>query len=289
MQKVRKAVILAAGQGTRLYPATRAQPKEMLPLGRRPAIAHVHDELAEFGAESLLIVTGRHKRAIEDHFDSFEENEENAPPIFYVRQSIPRGTADAIALAEPYTAGMPFVVALGDMIMSLRGGVLLHRMERALFDLKADIAIAVQSVPLCEVSRYGIVAPKGLTGNEAECASDPFLVEDIVEKPEVAEAPSRFAVAARYIFSPVIFDYIRRISPASNGEYQSTDAIRLLIQEGGKVCCVPIEPERGFHDVGNFESYFDAFITFAIHDEELGPEIRKRLAAKLAQFDEAPG
>lgn len=285
--RVRKSVILAAGRGTRLRPATKAQPKEMLPVGRQPVIGHVRDELALFGVDSILIVTGREKRAIEDHFDGTDDEDTNGPRIFYVRQSVPRGTADAIAIAEDYAGGEPFIVALGDTIMGVDPREdLLHRMERAFIDLRADVAIAVQAVPPDAVSRYGIVAPKIPLPNNGVGAVEPFLVSDLVEKPPLEEAPSRLAIAARYIFSPVIFDYIRRTPPAANGELQSTDAMRLLLREGGTICCVPARPGQERHDVGNFENYYEAFITFAMGDEELGPNVRRLVRDRLREWSD---
>jgi UTP--glucose-1-phosphate uridylyltransferase len=260
----------------------------MLPVGRQPAIAHVRDELALFGVDSILIVTGRTKRAIEDHFDNLEDLEDPGPRLIYVRQSIARGTGDAIAMAEPYVCNEPFMVALGDTIMGPHPSAeLLKRMERAYFDFKADIVLALQSVPEEAVERYGIAAPKGLKASEAHKAREPFLVEDIVEKPPRAEAPSRLAVAARYTFSPAIFDYLRRTPPAANGEIQSTDAMRLLIKDGGTAVGVPVLPGEESLDVGNFGDYFNAVITFAMHDTELGEQVRESTADMLARWAEA--
>jgi len=265
---IKKAVIPAAGLGTRLRPATKAQPKEMLPIGRQPVIHHVYDELAGFGVESVLIVTGKDKRAIEDHFDDDAPLGDQSPRIFYVRQSVPRGLGDAIATAADFASDGPFVVALGDTtIGSAAGTELLRAMGIAFLRSKADIAIAVQRVPRELVSRYGIVAPRGTDTGEA------FLIDDIVEKPVPEEAPSCMAVAARYIFSPAIFEVIKRTPPGRNNEVQITDAIRLCVRAGGTVCCVPLGEGQRRHDVGNFQSYYRSFISFALADPELGPEM----------------
>jgi len=282
---IAKAVIPAAGLGTRLRPATKAQPKEMLPIGRQPVIQYVYDELAAFGVSSVLIVTGRDKRAIEDHFDD-DAIDPQQPEILYIRQSVPRGLGDAVSMARAFASDGPFVVALGDTTLGAAAGArLLSRMAHAFQRARADMAIAVQPVAPNAVSRYGIVAPRGEASDEA------FLISDIVEKPSPEDAPSRLAVAARYIFSPGVFDLIDRTPPGLNGEVQITDAIRLCVRGGGTVVCVPYGPGDRRHDVGNFESYFKAFIRMAADDTEIGPQIRGFMQELLGEYsppDDSP-
>ncbi len=281
---IQKAVVPAAGKGSRLLPATKSQPKEMLPVGRKPVIQYVVEELASANVNNVLIVTGRKKRSIEDHFDEdadWGELESELLPsaeklgvqIFYVRQSQPLGLGHAVSLAQEFTGGEPFIVSLGDTIIwTPRPGLLLQRMMRAHFELKAAVTIAVETVPRNHVPRYGIVAP---AHSERTFAGEAMRLSDIVEKPSVEEAPSCFAVAARYIFEPVIYDALRETPPSLGNEIQLTDAIRLLVREGYPVYALPLEPDEQRWDIGNFESYFKAFVQMAMMDEECGEEIRK--------------
>ncbi|MCX7969279.1 MAG: UTP--glucose-1-phosphate uridylyltransferase [Armatimonadetes bacterium] len=281
---IQKAVVPAAGKGSRLLPATKSQPKEMLPVGRKPVIQYVIEELASANVNNVLIITGRKKRSIEDHFDEdadWGELEDELLPsaaklgvqIFYVRQSQPLGLGHAVSLAQDFTGGEPFIVSLGDSIIwTPRTGSLLQRIMHAHLELKAAATIAVETVPKQHVSRYGIVAPAHL---EKTSAGEAMRLADIVEKPSVEEAPSRFAVAARYIFEPVIYDALRETPPSLGNEIQLTDAIRLLVREGYPVYALALEPDEQRWDIGNFESYFKAFVQVAMMDEECGSEIRK--------------
>jgi len=282
--QIQKAVVPAAGKGSRLLPATKSQPKEMLPVGRKPVIQYVVEELASANVNNVLIVTGRKKRSIEDHFDEdadWGELEDELLPsaaklgvqIFYVRQSQPLGLGHAVSLAQEFTGGEPFVVSLGDSIIwTPRPGSLLQRMIRAHLELKAAATIAVETVPKQHVQRYGIVAP---AHSERTSAGEAMRLSDIVEKPSVEEAPSCFAVAARYIFEPVIYDALKETPPSLGNEIQLTDAIRLLVREGYPVYALPLEPDEQRWDIGNFESYFKAFVQVAMMDEECGSEIQK--------------
>ncbi len=278
---ITKAVVPAAGRGTRLLPATRSQPKEMLPVGRKPTIQHVVEELAAAGLKEALLISGQGKRSIEDHLDyRAGENEEERQPwmdlhFFHARQSVPRGLADAISIAEPFAAGQPFVVALGDSIVVSRAPEpLLKRMVAVHGRHRPAATIAVETVPHESVNRYGIVAPKGKPDHV-------FAISDIVEKPSPAQAPSNFAAAGRYVLDPAIFDAIRRTKPGVGGELWLTDALRILLKEGGQILCVRLRKGEHRLDIGNFLSYFQAFLEISLSDAEYGAALRGWLRSRL--------
>ena len=271
---VLKAVVPAAGRGTRLLPATRSQPKEMLPIGRKPTIQHVVEELAAAGLREVLLISGQDKRAIEDHLDRPAElGEDEREPwmglhFFHARQNTPRGLADAISIAEPFAADQPFVVALGDSVIVSSGDApLLGRMMAAHAARRPAATIAVETVPREAVRRYGIVAPKEEIG-------DSFAISDIVEKPAPEHAPSNLSAAGRYLLDPVIFDAIRKTKPGIGGELWLTDALRILLQEGHEIVCVPLRGDEHRLDIGNFQSYFQAFLELSFDDPEYGEAIR---------------
>ena len=295
---VAKVVLPVAGMGTRLLPATKSQPKEMLPVGRRPVVQYVVEELEAAGLDQILFVTGRKKTAIEDHFDPDPELSrlltggggyalldelkylETGTQYFYTRQSEPLGLADAVNHARRFVGEDHFVVALGDSIIRSRDGTsFLKAMIAAHLRTGAACTVAVEEVDPSDVYKYGIVRPK--TG--AEGASD-FYIDDLVEKPRPGAAPSNLAIAARYIFSPLLFEAIRRTAPDRNGELQLTDSIRLLLQLGHKVQAVRLREGERRYDIGNFESYFKAFIDFAIADEKYGYLVRQYLKRKTTEF-----
>ncbi len=278
---IRKVVIPAAGLGTRLRPATRSQPKEMLPVARKPTIQYVVEEGVAAGLNAVLIITGARKRAIEDHFDRDHDADDDDgfgfaggdAHFFYVRQNVQRGLADAVALAEQFVGGEPFVVALGDTIIGSDGGPsLVSRLMEAHAATGAAATIAVEEVPLETVRRYGIVQPR-----VGEPVTGPMVLAGLIEKPEPAEAPSTLAIASRYAFDPIIFEAIRAISPGKGGEYQLTDAIAWLITRGHKVVAVPLTAGEKRYDIGNFESYCKAFIEIALRDPELAAPLRAHL------------
>ncbi|NLG26636.1 MAG: UTP--glucose-1-phosphate uridylyltransferase [Chloroflexi bacterium] len=293
-----KVVVPVAGLGTRLLPATKSQPKEMLPVGRRPVVQYVVEELQAAGLTQILFITGRKKSAIEDHFDpdpelvrmlstgggyamleelSFTETD---TAFFYTRQSVPRGLGDAVAHAEEFVGDDPFCVALGDSIIkSADGSSLLRTVIADHLQSGAACTTVVEEVEADEVYRYGIVTPAA-----GASTSGAFDVQDLVEKPRPEAAPSRLAIAARYVFSPVIFEAIRRTAPDRNGELQLTDAIRLLLQLGHRVRAVRLRPEERRYDIGNFESYFKAFIDFALADDKYGYLVRQYLKRKAHEF-----
>ena len=278
---ITKAIVPAAGRGTRLMPATRSQPKEMLPVGRKPTIQHVVEELAQSGLREVLLISGQGKRAIEDHLDrDGGRNEEKHQPwmdlrFFHARQSLPRGLADAVAIGEPFAGGQPVVVALGDSILvSQARKPVLARMMAAHAKHRPAATIAVEAVPHEAVSRYGIVAPKGSPDSV-------FPIRGFVEKPSPSKAPSNLAAAGRYILEPVIFDAIRRTKPGIGGEIWLTDALQLLLREGHEILCVRLG--RGEHrlDIGNFLSYYQAFIEMSLLDPDHGAALRTWLRKQL--------
>jgi UTP--glucose-1-phosphate uridylyltransferase len=282
------AVVPVAGLGTRLLPATKSQPKEMLPVGRKPVVQYVVEELTRAGFSRVLFVTGPGKTSIENHFDQNSEliqtlreagreellaelEFERAPvQYFYTRQRRLLGLGHAILCAEPFVGRQPFVVALGDSIIGLHAhSDILHRMNACFTEKRAAAVVAFEQVPRAEVVRYGIAKPK--SGGEV------FELEDIVEKPSEADAPGNLAVAARYVFMPSIFEAVRKVSPGKNGEIQITDAIRFLIQNGEKVYGVCLGSREHRYDIGNFPSYYRAFLDFALADEQYGASLREYL------------
>jgi UTP--glucose-1-phosphate uridylyltransferase len=260
----------------------------MLPVGCKPVVQYVVEELTRVGMERILFITGPGKTSIENHFDvngeliqilreSGKEELlaelyfERAPVrYFYTRQRHLLGLGHAIACARPFVGDRPFVVALGDSIIGLHAqSNIVQQMTRCFVETRAAAVIAFEEVPPTEVHRYGIAKPKS-NGNF-------FEIEDVIEKPATQEAPSNLAIAARYVFAPTIFEALDRIEPGKDGEFQLTDAIRLLLQDGGKVYGVSLGREEQRYDIGNFDSYFRAFIEFALADEKHGPPLRQYL------------
>jgi len=281
---MKNAVIPVAGLGTRLLPATKSQPKEMLPVGRKPIVQYIVEELIHVGVEEILFVTGPGKTSLENYFDMNHElvqmlrekgKEEQLAELefdrfhvqyYYTRQRQLLGLGHAVSCARSFVGSEPFVVALGDSIIGLTvQSEVVRRMEQCFEEQGCAAVIAFEEVPPHEVGQYGIARP----------ASDDevFQLLDIIEKPAPDEAPSNLAVAARYIFTPKIFAALERTEPGKGGEIQLTDAIKLLIEEGEKVYGVRLQGERRY-DIGNFESYFQAFVEFALADEKYGASLR---------------
>jgi UTP--glucose-1-phosphate uridylyltransferase len=292
------AVVPVAGRGTRLLPLTKSQPKEMLPVGRKPVVQYVVEELARCGIERLLFVTGPGKTAIENHFDIDAElidqlresgREELLAELaferedldyFYTRQRRQLGLGHAVLCARSVVGRQPFVVALGDSIIGRHAQSTVVRVMIEQFEVQgAQAVVAFEEVPREEVVHYGIAQPR-------DGRTDVFQLDDLVEKPDVADAPSTLAVAARYVFSPAIFDCLGRTPPGKGDEIQLTDAIRLLIRAGGKVLGVRLPPGQQRFDIGNFESYFQSFVEFALADPQYGPSLRAHVARLLA---DSPG
>jgi UTP--glucose-1-phosphate uridylyltransferase len=267
--RIQKAVIPAAGLGTRLLPLTRSQPKEMLPLGRKPVIQYVVDEIQSAGVDRILIITTQSKRSIEEHFSGDISSGE----IFYVHQAIrsdlPYGLGYAVGLSEGFVGDDPFLVCLGDCIVkSDSSDTLLKRLIYTHETYKASATIAFEEVPLEIVSRYGVAKPRGLVGEE-------FQLDDIIEKPSREEAPSNLAVAARYILGPEIFSYIKETLPGAGGELQLTDAVRSLLKNGHPVWGVKLRRDEVRYDIGGFAGYFKAFFDFSLADEDSGEEFKQ--------------
>ena len=294
-QKITKAVIPAAGLGTRLLPSTKSQPKEMLPVGRKPILQYVVEELQAAALRQILIITGRRKRVIEDHFDSDPQLmlaqagndavladlaylDEGKSRFFYTRQSTPKGLGHAILLGADFVDGDDFVVALGDSLIAAKDPAApLQAMMDAYRQLEAAAIVAVEKVPSEEAFRYGIINIDG----EEPPPGEPVAMTDIVEKPPPGTEPTTLAVAARYVFSPAIFEALNRTLPdEQRGEIQLTDAIKLLIHKGEPVYAWLLYPDQRRYDVGNFESYFRTFIDFALADERYGYLVRKYITVK---------
>jgi UTP--glucose-1-phosphate uridylyltransferase len=286
------AVVPVAGLGTRLLPATKSQPKEMLPVGRKPVVQYVVEELTRVGMKRLLFITGPGKTSIENHFDLNEEliqalretgkeellealEYERAPvQYFYTRQRELLGLGHAILCSEPFVGNQPFVAALGDSIIGMHAkSDIVKRMGECFLEKKAAAVIAFEEVDRADVYKYGIAKPKS--------DGDVFEVAELIEKPSVAEAPSNLAIAARYVLSPAVFDAIRRTPAGKGGEIQITDAIRLMMKEGGKVYGIRLCRDEHRYDIGNFQAYFRAFVEFALADETQGAGLRKHLEALL--------
>ena len=280
---VRKAVIPAAGLGTRFLPATKAQPKEMLPLVDKPAIQWVVEEAVRCGIRDILIITGRGKRSIEDHFDRTFELEHylesggkdvllkevkeiaEMADIHYVRQGEPKGLGHAVSVARQHVGDEPFVVMLGDDIMSDES-VVLRDMLQAHQRFGRSV-VALKAVPPKDISSYGCARADEVDG--------PIVrIEEIVEKPAPEEAPSNLAVMGRYVFTPEIFEALDRVQPGKNGEIQLTDGIGLLLkeQEVYGYCF-----EHGRYDIGNKLDYLKATVELALARDDLGPEFAEFL------------
>jgi len=290
MKKLCKAVIPVAGLGTRFLPATKAQPKEMLPLVDTPVIQYVVEEAIRAGIQSLVMVTGRGKAAIENHFDvSFELEDtlrrrgkvedlllvqgiSHLAQFAYVRQGEPLGLGHAVLCARHAVGDEPFALLLGDDVFDERDSALDALIEA--YYATGKSVVGVQEVPLDHVSRYGIV-------NAPSDHQNAWDVTTIVEKPEPADAPSRWAVVGRYVLQPRVFDHLVSLEPGVGGEYQLTDALAALAREGALVAA-PIPAKR--FDTGNKLDYLKANVEFALKREDLRPEFTaylKELAARI--------
>ncbi|WP_330166209.1 UTP--glucose-1-phosphate uridylyltransferase GalU [Dellaglioa carnosa] len=288
--KVRKAIIPAAGLGTRFLPATKAMAKEMLPIVDKPTIQYIVEEARAAGIEDILIVTGKGKRPIEDHFDSVPELEANLAAkgktellkiveettdinLFFIRQSHPRGLGDAVLMAKDFVGDEPFVVMLGDDIMQDKVPLTKQLMNR--YDETHASTLAVKEVPHKEVSKYGVIAPK------SEVSKGLFDVEKFVEKPAVDDAPSDLAIIGRYLLTPEIFGMLETQEPGEGNEIQLTDAIDRL-NKVQRVFAHEFKGDR--YDVGNKFGYLKTSIDFGLKHPEVKDELReyiKELSKKL--------
>ncbi|PYZ95780.1 UTP--glucose-1-phosphate uridylyltransferase [Alteribacter lacisalsi] len=279
--KVKKAIIPAAGLGTRFLPATKAQPKEMLPIVDKPAIQYIVEEAAASGIEDIIIVTGRGKRAIEDHFDKSYELEEtlrmkekldlledvqgisDIANIHYIRQKEPKGLGHAISCARKFIGEEPFAVLLGDDIVQSSTPCL--KQLNDVYDRFKTSVVGVQEVNGADVSKYGVVAPQS-----GEVQSGVLHIEDLVEKPSVEEAPSNLAIMGRYILRPEIFDILESIEPGAGNEIQLTDAIRMLNETQAVMACT-FEGHR--YDIGDKLGFIKATIDFAMLRDDLRDDV----------------
>ena len=290
MKKVTKAVIPAAGLGTRVLPATKAQPKEMLVIVDKPSLQYIVEELVESGITDIVIVTGRNKNSIEDHFDySYElentlqkdgkdellekiENLSTMANIFYVRQNLPKGLGHAILKAKSFIGDDPFVIALGDDIV--------YNPERPVAKQLIDVyekygssIVGCQEVEEKDISKYGIVKPIERL-DESTC-----VIEDFIEKPSIEEAPSNFACLGRYLLTGKIFKYLEEVKPGKGGEIQLTDAILDMLKDGERVLSYNFEGKR--YDIGNKVGLLKANIEFGFKNEETREELLKYLKTEL--------
>ncbi|TYR80146.1 UTP--glucose-1-phosphate uridylyltransferase GalU [Priestia megaterium] len=278
--KVRKAIIPAAGLGTRFLPATKAQPKEMLPIVDKPTIQYIIEEAVASGIEDILIISGRGKRAIEDHFDKSYELEETLAAkekwdmleqiqeistlanIHYIRQKEPKGLGHAIYCARSFIGNEPFAVMLGDDVVQSEIPCLKQLMD--IHEQHECTIVGVQEVPQKETNKYGIIGPKG------EPLNGVLEVETLIEKPDPAYAPSTYAIMGRYILTPEIFDILSEQEIGAGGEIQLTDAI-LRLNEFQRVLAYYFKGNR--YDVGDKFGFIKATIDFALQRDHLRDEL----------------
>ena len=280
---VKKAIIPAAGLGTRFLPATKAQPKEMLPIVDKPTIQYIIEEAVASGIEEILIITGRNKRAIEDHFDKSIELERelekkgkedllkivrdisSISDIYYIRQKEPTGLGHAIGCARTFVGNQPFAVMLGDDVVDNEIPCLKQLID-CYNEYKTSI-IGVQEVPKEEVYKYGIVKGMYIENNV-------YKVKDLIEKPKVKEAPSNMAILGRYIITPSIFEILQNTTPGKGGEIQLTDALRTLAKNEA-MYAYTFQGRR--YDVGDKLGFLQATVEFALKKEELKKPFMKYL------------
>ena len=277
-----RAVLPAAGLGTRLRPLTQAFPKELLPVGRKPVLAHIASELLGAGIDQALFVVSERKPQIRSFFGEVYEDDVTGGLLHcaYVVQEQQRGLGDALLCAGDWTEGEPFVVAFGDcMIEAPDSSEPLRRLLAAHVSNGSDATVLTEQVAPEQVVRYGVLAPAEA---QPTVPTEPFSLKDIVEKPTPQEAPSRNVVAARWILAPAIFELLRRTPLDSRGELNLTDAVRTLKQEGGSLWAVPLRPGEFRSDIGNFETFYAAFIRAALSDPEFGPSARRVAQEVLA-------
>ncbi|MDP4183410.1 MAG: UTP--glucose-1-phosphate uridylyltransferase GalU [Bacillota bacterium] len=288
--RVRKAIIPAAGLGTRFLPATKAQPKEMLPIVDKPTIQYIVEEAIDSGIEDIIIVTGRNKRAIEDHFDkSYELEEElkkkgkqdlltqvqdisNLVDIHYIRQKEPKGLGHAIYCAKSFIGNEPFAVLLGDDIVNSEVPCLKQMIS--VYDEYKTTVLGVQHVPEGDISKYGIVSCKQVDDRV-------FKVKDLVEKPEIDKAPSNIAILGRYIISPRIFEFLESATPGKGGEIQLTDALKSLI---GTEAIYAYDFIGKRYDVGNRLGFLEATVEYALTRDDLKDDFKSYLKKITDEF-----
>jgi len=281
--KVKKAVIPAAGWGTRLLPATKAQPKEMLPIVDKPAIQYMVEEAVAAGIEDILIITSKNKQSIEDHFDKSQALElalerqgktellqevqdiSQMITIHAVRQKEQKGLGHAIHCAKSFIGDEPFAVLLGDDIINSTEPVIKQMIE--VYEEKETAILGCQTVAKKDVNKYGIV-------DFSQKEGDIYKVKDLIEKPALAEAPSELAILGRYIITPDIFEILENTPPGKGGEIQLTDALKTLLDKRA-VYGYDFEGKR--YDIGNKMGFLKTTVELALDREDLGPEFREYL------------
>ncbi len=281
MKKIKKAIIPAAGLGTRFLPATKAMPKEMLPILDKPTIQYIVEEAARAGIEDIIIVTGRHKRAIEDHFDSQKELEmvlkekgksellekvqysTELANIFYVRQKEQKGLGHAISSARQFIGDEPFAVLLGDDIVESEVPAVKQLID--VYEETGHSVIGVQEVPEADTHRYGIIDPLTKNGRQYE-------VKKFVEKPAQGTVPSNLAIMGRYVLTPEIFDYLKTQKEGAGNEIQLTDAIERMNNDN-QVYAYDFEGER--YDVGEKLGFVKTTIEYALKDDSMREELTR--------------
>lgn len=287
MQKIKKAIIPAAGLGTRFLPATKAQPKEMLPIVDKPTLQYIIEEAIASGIEEILIVTGRSKKSIEDHFDRSIELElelekkgkndmlklvrdiSNMVNIHYIRQKEPNGLGHAIYCAKSFIGDEPFAVLLGDDIVDSKTPCLKQLID--CYNEYHTTILGVQEVPDTEVNKYGIIDSKYIEDNV-------YKIKDMIEKPNLNEAPSNIAVLGRYILTPSIFDILKTQQPGKGGEIQLTDALRTLVKSEA-IYAYTFEGKR--YDVGDKLGFLEATVDFALKNPELKDKFIEIIKQKI--------
>ncbi|MFJ2111340.1 MULTISPECIES: UTP--glucose-1-phosphate uridylyltransferase GalU [unclassified Streptomyces] len=292
--RITKAVIPAAGLGTRFLPATKATPKEMLPVVDKPAIQYVVEEAVGAGLSDVLMVTGRNKRPLEDHFDRNYELEQaltlkgdterlakvqessDLATMHYVRQGDPKGLGHAVLCAAPHVGDEPFAVLLGDDLIDPRDPLLARMVE--IQEREGGSVIALMEVDPAQIHQYGCAA--------VEPTADPDVVKvhDLVEKPDVADAPSNYAIIGRYVLDPAVFEILRKTEPGRGGEIQLTDALQQLSTDeevGGPVHGVIFTGRR--YDTGDRSDYLRAIVRLACEREDLGPDFRTWLRSYVSE------
>lgn len=292
--RINKAVIPAAGLGTRVLPATKAQPKEMLTVVDTPSIQYIVEELIKSGIDNITIITGRNKYALEDHFDYSYELEDTLSKkgkekllksvreisemanIYFIRQGEPKGLGHAILAAKHHIGNEPFVVVLGDDIVHSKKPAV-QQMLDVREKYQGGSIIGVQEVPREDTNKYGIID----IGKEFD--SKTVKVEGFVEKPNVEDAPSTLACLGRYILEPQIFSYLENTKPGKGGEVQLTDAILAMVNNGDKVLAHKFDGHR--YDIGNKLGLLKANIEFALRHNEIKDEVKNYLIDLVREFE----
>jgi len=283
--KIRKAIIPAAGFGTRFLPVTKALPKEMLPIVDKPTIQYIVEEAVASGIEEIIIITGRGKRSIEDHFDKSYELEDtllrknnlamlkeiqsisNLANIYYVRQKDPNGLGDAILCAKEIVGNEPFAVLLGDDVVTSRVPCLKQLLQ--VFEYYNSSVVGIQEVPEQEVSKYGIIKPRGVLREP-----DLFAIDSLVEKPNLEDAPSRYAVMGRYVLVPEIFTILEQLPVGQGNELQLTDALNEL---NNRKAVLAYNFEGTRYDIGSKIGHLKATIDLALARPEIREEVINHL------------